>query len=78
MARTTVDIDDAVLRDLKRLQKREGKTLGRLISELVGASLSGSRPAGAVSTPLQWTARAMGARVDLEDEEAVRAALDSA
>lgn len=78
MARTTVDIDDAVLRDLKRLQKREGKTLGRLISELVGASLSGNRPARAAATPLQWTARAMGARVDLEDEEAVRAALDSA
>ena len=39
MARTTVDIDAAVLRDLKRLQKRQGKPLGQLISELVAAAL---------------------------------------
>lgn len=78
MARTTVDIDDAVLRDLKRLQKQQGKSLGRLISELVGASLGRRDPAEAPSPLLQWIARAMGARIDLEDKEAVRSALDSA
>lgn len=78
MARTTVDIDDAVLRDLKRLQKREGKTLGRLISELLAASLDRGELAETPSPPFEWTARAMGAKVDLEDKEAVRAAPDPA
>jgi len=32
MARTTVDIDDPILRELKELQRRERKSLGRLIS----------------------------------------------
>ena len=31
MPRTTVNIDGPVLRDLKRLQKREGKPLGRRV-----------------------------------------------
>jgi hypothetical protein len=78
MARTTVDIDAAVLRDLKRLQKRQGKPLGRLISELVAAALTREKAAEEETSPFTWTSRPMGARVDLEDKEAVRAALDSA
>jgi len=78
MARTTVDIDAAVLRDLKRLQKRQGKPLGQLISELVAAALTREETAEEGILPFTWTARAMGARIDLEDKEAVRAALDSA
>ena len=39
MPRTTVDIDAPLLRDLKRLQKREGLSLGRLVSDLLGEAL---------------------------------------
>lgn len=78
MARTTVDIDATVLRDLKRLQKRDGKPLGQLISELVAAALAREETTEADLPPFTWTARPMGARIDLEDKEAVRAALDSA
>jgi len=78
MPRTTVDIDAGVLRELKRLQKRERKTLGRLISELVGAALARDEATRAKPSPFTWTARPMSARVDLEDKEAVRAALESA
>jgi mRNA-degrading endonuclease RelE of RelBE toxin-antitoxin system len=77
MARTTVDIDAAVLRDLKRLQKRQGKSLGRLISELVAAALTREKAAEKETSPFRWKARAMGARIDFEDKEAVRAALES-
>lgn len=72
--RTTIDLDPGVLRDLKARAAREGKSLGRLASELLGASLAdgpGPQPA-----PFQWTARPMTALVDLEDAEAVRRALD--
>ncbi len=74
MPRTTIDIDPSVLRDLKRRQRREGKTLGRLVSELLTAAMSNDEPTS--PTPFEWTTRPMKARVDLEDKEAVRRALD--
>jgi hypothetical protein len=38
--RTTIDLDGPILRDLKRLQKKENKTLGELVSELVAGGLA--------------------------------------
>jgi hypothetical protein len=74
IARTTIDIDAAVLRRLKERKRREGKTLGQLVSELLAGALRET----ATPTPreLDWTSRSMGARVDLEDKEAVRRALE--
>ena len=37
--RTTLDIDDPVLRELKQLQTKEGKSLGRLVSDLLARAL---------------------------------------
>ena len=74
--RTTVDIDDAVLQEIKRLQKREGKSLGRLVSDLLAIALHERREPYTVRDEFRWTSRAMGARVDLEDRDAVLDALD--
>ena len=76
MPRTTVNIEAPVLRDLKRLQKREGKSLGQLISELLAHALGARRSKGMADDAFAWTARPMGARVDLADKDAVHAALD--
>jgi macrodomain Ter protein organizer (MatP/YcbG family) len=74
VTRTTIDIDAAVLRRLKERQRREGKTLGQVASELLAGAL---REAEASARPaLDWTSRPMDARVDLEDKEAVRRALE--
>lgn len=75
MPRTTVDLDASVLRELKRLQAKEGKSLGQLISERLAAALAREKQPSAPAR-LEWTSRAMGARLDLEDKEAVRAALE--
>jgi hypothetical protein len=76
MPRTTLDIDATVLRELKRRQRRERKTLGQLASELLATALS--KDAQQEETgPLNWTSHPMGARVDLEDKDALHAALDS-
>ncbi len=75
MPRTTVNIDAAVLRDLKRLQKHEGKPLGQLMSELLVHALGGRRQERTREDAFAWTARPMRARVDLGDKEAVQAAL---
>ena len=74
--RTTIDLDEPLLRQLKRLQKREGKSLGRLVSELVAQALSARKAKTSSHAPFQWTSRAMGARVDLADKYAVHALLD--
>ncbi len=74
MPRTTIDIDPTVLRELKKVQRREGKTLGRLVSELLVRALQ-SDPNESVA-PFVWTVRPMKARVDLQDKEAVRRALE--
>jgi len=76
MPRTTVDIDAPLLRDLKRLQKREGLSLGRLVSELLAEAL-GQRHLPRPQPPtFEWRSRPMGARVDLADKEAIQAALE--
>lgn len=73
MPRTTIDLDATVLRELKRRQRAEGRTLGQLASELLASALATSEAAARPS--FRWTTAAMGSRVDLDDKEAVRRAL---
>ena len=75
--RTTLDIDDPVLKDLKRLQRREGKSLGRLASDFLAKALAEARSREAPPAAFQWHSRVMGARVDLSDREALLDALDA-
>jgi hypothetical protein len=72
--RTTIDIDATVLRRLKERQRREGKTLGQLVSELLASAMRGE--AERTDRDFEWSTRPMGARVDLDDKEALRRALD--
>jgi hypothetical protein len=77
--RTTLDIDDPVLKDLKRLQRREGKSLGRLVSDLLAQALAAERQIPLPPTPeFKWVARSMRARVDLADKNALLDAMDDA
>lgn len=74
--RTTLDIDDPILHDLKQLKAREGKSLGRLVSDLLAQALN-ARAAVSADTPRPvWIAKPMRARIDLADKEAVHRALD--
>lgn len=73
--RTTVDIDAPILREVKALQAREGKSLGRLISDLLARALKHDAAHGH-SRPGEWIAKPMRARVDLLDKEALHRALD--
>ncbi|MDP2349664.1 MAG: hypothetical protein Q8M74_00730 [Chloroflexota bacterium] len=75
--RTTIDLDPTVLRDLRQRARQEGKSLGRVASEVLSAALERDAPVAAVP-PLAWSSRPMGARVDLEDPEAVRRAMEGA
>jgi metal-responsive CopG/Arc/MetJ family transcriptional regulator len=74
--RTTVNIDDPLLKDLKKIQQKEGKSLGRLISDLLAQALGERKSAKAPARPPRWSSQRMGARVDLADHEAVYAAME--
>ena len=69
MPRTTLDLDPAVLRELKRRKKETGRSIGQIASEL----LTGALAELPTQTPhkLEWKSRRMDARVDLEDQVAL-------
>jgi hypothetical protein len=76
MSRTTLDIDPGVLRELRRLSTRDGKSMGQVASELLARAV-GAEPE-APSPPFVWISRPLGLpRVDLEDREAIRQILDA-
>jgi len=76
VTRTTLNLDDPVLADLKRLQRKEGKPLGELASELLASAIAERKHATVPPLRLQWTSRPMGALIDLDDKEALFAALE--
>jgi hypothetical protein len=76
--RTTLDIEKPVLAELKKLQQKTHQSLGKLASSLLGEALKqrstldmkdGQEPT------LNWNAREMKARVDLQDKDAVYRAM---
>ena len=68
--RTTLDLDDHLLRELKQLQAKEGKSMDRLVSDLLTRALAEDATCAAVSPP-SWISKAMRPRVDLSDKDAL-------
>lgn len=77
MARTTLDIDTPLLKDLKRLQRDQKKSLGRLVSDLLAEALASRRPTRKAAAAFAWRSQDMTARVDLADRDALYDALDA-
>jgi hypothetical protein len=75
--RTTLDIDDPILREVKAIHKQEGRSMGAVVSELLADALGRRRGSGNRPTRFHWTSRPMKALVDLGDKDAVYAALDA-
>jgi hypothetical protein len=76
MARTTIDLDPGVLRELRRRSVREGKSMGQVASELLARVVAES--SDAPPPEFTWTSAPLGpALVDLEDKEAIRRVLDT-
>ena len=71
-----MNLDASVLREAKRRARDQGKSLGDVISELVGPALAqGHRRGG--HPAFRWQTGRMGpAKIDLEDKEAVRRILE--
>jgi len=78
MARTTLNIDTPVLDELKRLKKRENKSVGRLVSELLVEALARRSREGEPERAFEWATQEMKPLVDISDKEALWAVLDEA
>ena len=76
--RTTIDIDAPILQELKLLQQQQGKSLGRLVSDLLAQALAQSGKRSARKPAFHWVSTAMNARVDLADKHALLDAMDTA
>jgi len=74
--RTTFDIDDLVLREIKAIHQREGRSMDAVVSELLAEALACRRSSRA-RPPFRWISRRMKCLVDLTNKEAVYAALDA-
>jgi hypothetical protein len=74
MARTTLDLDPSVLRELRARGERERKSVGKVAFELLAVAFVASP-----DSKTGWTTADLGApRVDLEDKERLRRVLDEA
>lgn len=74
--RTTLDIDDPILREVKAIHQREGRSISAVVSELLAEALARRRPSRA-RPPFRWTSRPMKPLVDLTDKETVYAVFDA-
>jgi len=72
MPRTTLDIDGPILKEVRALQEKEGRSMGKIVSELLAEALA-QRSEPRETRPFAWTSRPMGALVDLSDKEDGRA-----
>lgn len=76
MARTTLDIDPSVLRELRRRGECEHKSMGQVASELLATALARADQ-GVPIRSFRWRTADLGVpHVDLEDKEGLRRALD--
>jgi len=75
MARTTIDIDDPILKEVKAIQKREGRSMGKIVSQLLAEALV-KQKLSTKSPGLKWISRPMRSLMDLSDKDEVYRILD--
>ena len=75
MARTTIDIDTPILKEIKVLQKKEGHSMSNIVSQLLAEALALRKTPGE-EPKLEWISRPMHALVDLSDKDTIYAILD--
>ena len=75
MARTTIDIDDPILKEIKAIQKREGRSMGKIVTQLLAEALI-KQKTSAKTPRFKWISRPMRSLVDLSDKDEVYRILD--
>ena len=76
MPRTTLNIDPHILGELRKRAHQEQRSLGDVVSELLGDALR-ERSDPKPREPFKWPSRDMGARIPMEDWSAVKEFLNA-
>jgi hypothetical protein len=74
MARTTIDLDQTILEEIRERARSERKPMGQVASDLLAQALASSsleRPRSA----FWWPSHRGNPRIDIDDKDAVFAAL---
>jgi hypothetical protein len=74
--RTTVALDNFLLRKVKTLSHKEGKSLKETIGELLLVGLKAKEKGSAASAKVRWHTQPMGAKFDIADKDLLHKALD--
>jgi hypothetical protein len=74
--RTTIAIDDLVLRRVKTISKNEKKSLARTVSELLMAGIKTTECKPEKPKKFHWNTQAMNAKIDISDKEQLYSVLD--
>lgn len=75
--RTTLDLEKPVLDGLKKLQKREKLSLGKIASRLLAEALDREIASKPAPKPFKWYSSPMGAKVDISDKDALYRAMEN-
>ncbi len=75
--RTTLDLEKPVLDGLKKLQKRENLSLGKIASRLLAEALDRELTSRPAPKPFKWNSSPMGAKVDISDKDALYRAMEN-
>ena len=75
MARTTIDIENPILKKVRNLQEKDGCSISKIVSQLLAEGLA-QRQNKAKASRFKWHSRHKGALVDLSDKDALRKILD--
>jgi len=74
--RTTLDLENPILDELRALGRIEGKSLGDTASQLLAEALAARKSHADPLPAFRWNSQPMDALVDISDKEALFAALD--
>ena len=75
MARTTIDIDDPILKEIRAIQKKDGRSMGKIVSQLLAEALI-KQKTFAKQPRFNWISRPMGLLLDMADRDEVYRILD--
>jgi hypothetical protein len=75
MARTTIDIDPPILEEIRAIQKRDKRSMGKIVTQLVTEALA-ARKSSSKPPKFNWITKPMNARVNLSDKDVLYSILD--
>jgi hypothetical protein len=75
MAQTTIDIESPILTEVKNLQRQDGRSMSKIVSQLLAEPLAQRKNKAKVSR-FKWHSRRMRAFIDLSDKDVLYKNLD--